>query len=57
MNIYIIGLRDREPGETLDEAFLFFINQSKMLPLGEARNNVILMIVDAYLEVSKDDYH
>jgi len=57
MNIYINGLRDREPGETLDEAFLFFINQTKMLPAGEARNNVILMIVDAYFAVSKDDYH
>jgi hypothetical protein len=57
MNIYINGLRDREPGETLDQAFLFFINQTKILPLGDARNNVILMIVEAYLEVSKDNYH
>ena len=57
MNIYINGLRDREPGETLDEVFLEFVNQLKMLPLGDARNNVILMLIEAYFEVSKDDYH
>ena len=57
MNIYINGLRDRSPGETVDEVFLEFVNQIKMLPLGESRNNVLLMLVEAYFEVSKDDYH
>lgn len=57
-NIYAIGLRNPEPGETRDEAFLFFVNQIKNMPCSvSVRQQMMTKLVEAYFEVSTDDYH